>query len=277
MYPQMAGNCTSTLCPRLNAEIFMSFTELLKPIHQFLQCETPDSWLAEAQKPERLTVLLQDHLICELKAAQTAMYLLRRYACDKESSLTLLNWLKPFEDFAYRFDGDIQGLKQAEKLNKSIIGRSDFAHSDRIIDRMVLLIREELHHFCQVLEIMQARGIPYENISASRYAKTLIQNCKTHEPQILIDKLICGAYIEARSCERFARLADFVDAELAGFYTSLLRSEARHFADYLELAQVISKTDISERVRFFGKLEAELITTEDPDFKFHSGAPAPAF
>ncbi len=109
-----------------------------------------------------------------------------RYACDKDSSLTLLNWLKPFEDFAYRFDGDIHGLKQAEKLNKSIIGRSDFAHSDRIIDRMVLLIREELHHFCQVLEIMQARGIPYENISASRYAKTLIQNCKTHEPQILI-------------------------------------------------------------------------------------------
>ncbi|KKL00584.1 tRNA-(ms[2]io[6]A)-hydroxylase [Rheinheimera mesophila] len=251
----------------------MSFTELLQPIQQFLQCETPDSWLMEAQKPERLAVLLQDHLICELKAAQTAMYLLRRYACDKDSSVTLLNWLKPFEDFAYRFDGDIQSLKQAEKLTKSIIGRSDFAYSDRIIDRMVLLIREELHHFCQVLDIMQARGIPYENISASRYAKTLIQNCKTHEPQILIDKLICGAYIEARSCERFARLAEFVDPELASFYTSLLRSEARHFADYLELAQVISKSDITERVRFFGQLEAELILTADPDFKFHSGAP----
>ena len=254
----------------------MSFTELLQPIHQFLQCETPDSWITEAQRPERLAVLLQDHLICELKAAQTAMYLLRRYACDKESSFTLLNWLKPFEDFAYRFDGVLQGLQQAEKLNKSIIGRSDFAHSDRIIDRMVLLIREELHHFCQVLEIMQARGIPYENISASRYARTLIQNCKTHEPQILIDKLICGAYIEARSCERFARLAECVDPELASFYTSLLRSEARHFADYLELAQVISKTDITPRVDFFGKLEAELISTTDPDFKFHSGAPLTA-
>lgn len=101
-------------------ETYMSFTELLQPIYQFLQCETPDNWLAEAQKPERLAVLLQDHLICELKAAQTAMYLLRRYACDKESSITLLNWLKPFEDFAYRFDGTIEGLKQAEKLNKSI-------------------------------------------------------------------------------------------------------------------------------------------------------------
>ncbi|MBU2224409.1 MAG: tRNA isopentenyl-2-thiomethyl-A-37 hydroxylase MiaE [Gammaproteobacteria bacterium] len=251
----------------------MNNNELLAPIQSFLLCETPTRWLDEAAKPERLPILLQDHLICELKAAQTAMYLLRRYACDQESSATLLHWLKPFEDFAYRFNGDVQSLKQAEKLNKSIIGRSDFPHSNLIIDRMVLLIREELHHFCQVLEIMQQRGIAYENISASRYAKTLVQHCKTHEPQILIDKLICGAYIEARSCERFAKLAEQVDPVLATFYTSLLRSEARHFADYLELAQVMSKTDITPRVQFFGKLEAELITTPDADFKFHSGCP----
>jgi tRNA-(ms[2]io[6]A)-hydroxylase len=45
----------------------MSFTELLQPIHQFLQCKTPDSWITEAQKPQRLAVLLQDHLVCELK------------------------------------------------------------------------------------------------------------------------------------------------------------------------------------------------------------------
>ena len=254
----------------------MNNNDLLTPILSFLQCETPDRWLQEATKAERLAILLQDHLICELKAAQTAMYLLRRYACDQESSATLLHWLKPFEDFAYRFNGDVQSLKQAEKLNKSIIGRSDFAHSNLIIDRMVLLIREELHHFCQVLEIMQQRGIPYENITASRYAKTLVNNCKTHEPQILIDKLICGAYIEARSCERFAGLAELVDPELGAFYVSLLRSEARHFADYLELAQVISKTDIQPRVQFFGKLEAELICSEDEDFKFHSGSPVSA-
>jgi tRNA-(ms[2]io[6]A)-hydroxylase len=251
----------------------MNIAETLQPIYEFLQCKTPESWLDEAKKPERLAILLQDHLVCELKAAQTAMYLLRRYACDQDSSAVLLHWLKPFEDFAYRFNGDLASLKQAEKLNKSIIGRSDFTHSNLIIDKMVLLIREELHHFCQVLEIMQARGIPYENISASRYAKTLIQHCKTHEPQILIDKLICGAYIEARSCERFASIAPFVDAELSAFYISLLRSEARHFSDYLELAQTICKTDISQRVRYFGQLEAELINSADDDFKFHSGSP----
>ncbi len=65
---------------------------------------------------------------------------------------------------------------------------------------MVLLIKEELHHFYQVLEIMQARNVEYESIPSSRYAKSLLAHMKTHEPQTLIDKLIVGAYIEARSC-----------------------------------------------------------------------------
>ncbi|WP_284128090.1 tRNA isopentenyl-2-thiomethyl-A-37 hydroxylase MiaE, partial [Klebsiella pneumoniae] len=75
-----------------------------------------------------------------------------------------------------------------------------------LIDKMVLLIKEELHHFYQVLEVMESRGIAYESTPASRYAKGLLAHMKTHEPQTLIDKLIIGAYIEARSCERFARL-----------------------------------------------------------------------
>ncbi len=77
----------------------------------------------------------------------------------------------------------------------------------QLIDRMVLLIKEELHHFWQVREVMQARNIPYVKITASRYAKGMLKAVRTHEPLTLIDKLICGAYIEARSCERFAALA----------------------------------------------------------------------
>lgn len=34
--------------------------ELLKPINQFLQCETPDSWIDEAIKPDNLIPLLVD-------------------------------------------------------------------------------------------------------------------------------------------------------------------------------------------------------------------------
>jgi tRNA-(ms[2]io[6]A)-hydroxylase len=58
------------------------------------------------------------------------------------------------------------------------------------------------------------------------------------------------------------------------FYISLLSSEARHYQDYLTLAEQIAGEDISERVAFFGQLEADLISSPDRYFKFHSGKPA---
>jgi len=137
----------------------------------------------------------------------------------------------------------------------------------------VLLIKEELHHFYQVLEIMESRGIEYYSIKPSRYAKGMIRNVTSYEPNTLIDKLIIGAYIEARSCERFATLAPYLDDELNNFYVSLLRSEARHYQDYLALAEQIAGEDIADRVKFFGELEAQLISSPDEDFKFHSGEP----
>ncbi|MDC9593478.1 tRNA isopentenyl-2-thiomethyl-A-37 hydroxylase MiaE [Xenorhabdus sp. IM139775] len=152
-------------------------TNLLASIYQFLQCETPDQWVDKARRPESLPILLRDHLLCELKAAQSAMFLIRKYAVEPESAGTL------------------------------------------------------------------------------------------------VDKLIIGAYIEARSCERFAKLAPHLDEDLGKFYISLLRSEARHYQDYLALAQSISKEDITTRVNYFGQVEAELIQTPDYDFKFHSGIP----
>ena len=66
-----------------------------------------------------------------------------------------------------------------------------------------------------------------------------------------------------------------MDDDLNKFYVSLLRSEARHYQDYLALAQQVAgdDIDISDRITHFGKVEAGLITSPDTDFKFHSGTP----
>lgn len=250
-----------------------AYQELLAPIHAFLHCETPDEWVEQAKKPENLATILLDHLLCELKAGQSAMYLIRKYAVDKESAHTLLDWFKPYEDFAYRGIGSIETLKGKSNISKAIMAKSNSPYSQDLIDKMVLLIKEELHHFYQVLEIMQSRGIEYQSIPASRYAKGLLSHMKTHEPETLIDKLIIGGYIEARSCERFAKLAPHMDNEIAKFYISLLRSEARHYQDYLSLAEQIAGKDISARITYFGEIEAQLISSPDDDFKFHSGVP----
>ena len=275
----MGHGMRAYLCDKIESRFLMRsysvpYSDLLAPIHSFLKCETPDEWIAAATKKENLDVVLIDHLICELKAAQSAMFLIRKYAVDKESSDALLEWLKPFETLVYKREGDWRELSDKNKLTKSMIPKSNSPYGQDLIDKMVMLIKEELHHFYQVLEIMDEYGIEYKSITPCRYAKGMLRHVKTYEPDALVDKLIIGAYIEARSCERFAKLAPHVDKRLGDFYISLLRSEARHYQDYLTLAQEISEFDITDRVEFFGQLEAELISTPDEDFKFHSGVPA---
>ncbi len=94
------------------------------------------------------------------------------------------------------------------------------------------------------------------------------------DPERLIDILIIGALIEARSCERFARLIPHLDAELAKFYRTLVKSEGRHYEDYLMLAQHLSTAPVESRIAFFAEREAALIQEPDTAFRFHSGVPA---
>ncbi|MGD8176558.1 tRNA-(ms[2]io[6]A)-hydroxylase [Marinimicrobium sp. ARAG 43.8] len=200
----------------------------LKPILDFLSCETPDAWVTWALDNEPLMLL--DHANCEKKAASTALTLMYRY-----------------------------------------VGDFDMMH------KMSRLAREELRHYEQVMSLMQKRGIAYGQISPSRYASELRAPIRTHEPGRYVDTLIVGGIIEARSCERFARLAPHLDDELRGFYESLLKSEARHFQDYLKLARKAAKgASIDERIETFLTLEKTLIESPDDTFRFHSGVPRAA-
>lgn len=136
------------------------------------------------------------------------------------------------------------------------------------------LAREELRHFEQVAALMKKRGVTYRPISAALYAQRLHKHIRSSEPHKLIDTLIVGAFIEARSCERFYRLAPFLDEELGTFYRSLLKSEARHYQGYLKMARDYAKGPIDERVAFFAEVEREAILTPDSEFRFHSGVAA---
>ena len=154
-----------------------------------------------------------------------------------------------------------------------------------LLKKMSQLAREELLHFEQVVGLMQDKNIHYHHLSSSRYAAAMRSEIRTHEPARLIDTLIVGAFVEARSCERFAELAPYLDKQTGRFYISLLRSESRHYLDYLSLARQYADNSvekvlerngnksIEERINYFAKLEAELICSVDTEFRFHSGIP----
>jgi len=163
--------------------------------------------------------------------------------------------------------------KKAAGTAMNLIFRYEFSYD--LQRKLAQLIREEMLHYEQVLGIMNERGQEWKYLSAGRYAKGMLKHKRTYEPAAMVDVLIIGAFIEARSCERFAALAEVIDDErLAKYYRYLLKSESRHFEDYLALAQTLSDDNIDERISFFKEVEAELISSPDAELRFHSGTPA---
>ncbi len=143
-----------------------------------------------------------------------------------------------------------------------------------LINYMSRLAREELVHHEQVLRILKKRKIGLRPISASRYASGLRAIVRTHEPHKLVDTLVVGAFIEARSCERFEAVVPHLDEELSRFYFGLLKSEARHFQNYLRFAyQYGEAADVERSIVRVRAAEQALIESPDQEFRFHSGVP----
>ena len=142
-----------------------------------------------------------------------------------------------------------------------------------IQNKMSRLAREELVHFEQVLKILKKRNIEFRTMKASSYAFNMAKHIRADNKGKLTDALIVGSIIEARSCERFEKIAGHLDPELQKFYLSLLKSESRHFQDYLDLAQKYTEESIEERVQFFLAIDKESILNPDGLLRLHSGVP----
>ncbi|CAN5176154.1 tRNA-(ms[2]io[6]A)-hydroxylase [soil metagenome] len=136
-------------------------------------------------------------------------------------------------------------------------------HPDRtvLVRRLVAIAQEELVHFDRVLGILEARGLELGVPAPDRYAAELRQ-IATAAPRLeatsngekrvhpLVDRLLVGALIEARSCERFKLLMDVLprDSDLYAFYTELFAAEARHHREFQDLAILAADGD-AELVR----------------------------
>jgi tRNA 2-(methylsulfanyl)-N6-isopentenyladenosine37 hydroxylase len=179
--------------------------------------------------------LLVDHANCEKKAASTALALMFAYPEDRALGLALAR-----------------------------------------------LAREELRHFEQVQKLMARLKVPPGKLSPGRYAGALRAQCRAHEPARRLDLMLCGALIEARSCERFELLAPRLPEPMASFYADLAVAERRHQGLYLSLAQQFVDSDpslepgeLERNLQRISVHEAQLATSPDTQFRFHSGPPLP--
>jgi tRNA-(ms[2]io[6]A)-hydroxylase len=151
-----------------------------------------------------------------------------------------------------------------------------YAEDLELAYKMSRLAREELRHYEQVAKLMGTLKIAPQRLAPGRYAARLRRLVASSEPQRQVDLMICGAFIEARSCERFAVLGQSIGAPLSDLFRGLHEAEARHYKVYLGLgrrAAAGTAVDVERRIAEFAALEADLISNPDPLFRFHSGPP----
>ncbi|HTA29515.1 MAG TPA: tRNA isopentenyl-2-thiomethyl-A-37 hydroxylase MiaE, partial [Candidatus Cybelea sp.] len=126
---------------------------------------------------------------------------------------------------------------------------------------------EELQHFQLVLNLLEQRGIPFSQPYPSPWITGLMRSVRNGNRHQAIDHLICCAFIEGRSCEKFQFLAAALqetDAELAAFYASLVESEGNHYATYLLMARAIDENETNQRMDYYLDLDAKLIREPNP-------------
>jgi len=151
-----------------------------------------------------------------------------------------------------------------------------YAEDLYLTDKLSRLAREELRHYEQVAKLIAVLGIEPRRLAPGRYAVALRRLVAKTEPQREVDLMICGALIEARSCERFGVLGPAIGGPAGELFLGLHAAEARHHRLYLDLARraaVRAGCDLEPRLTEFALLEARLVTDVDDVFRFHSGLP----
>lgn len=170
-------------------------------------------------------------------------------------------------------------LEQAHLEKKAAAAALSFlfrvAVAPDVLRGLSALAREELVHFERTLKLLAARGIEYRGQPPSPYAERLKAGVEKTMPLRLVDELLVGAIIEARSCERMRLLAaalQSVDPEVADFYADLVLCEERHEVLYVEVAaMLVPPTEVASRWRVLGQHEAAVLQQLPWSPRLHSG------
>ena len=134
-----------------------------------------------------------------------------------------------------------------------------------IVEALIPIVSEEWSHFGMVMDEIYKRnfklGFPRKDEYVNKLKK--FQKKEGSREDILVEKLLTNALIEARSCERFRLLSIELDDEyLRKFYHSFMISEAGHYKLFMDLARIYKDNDyVKERWSQYLDHEVEIFNT----------------
>jgi tRNA-(ms[2]io[6]A)-hydroxylase len=173
--------------------------------------------------------------------------------------------------------------QKAASMAMALIGR--FPDHPGLARGMIALAHEEMRHFRQVLDRIEARGATLTKPLPDRYVRSLREWSFRHPggTGALGDALLVSAFVEARSCERFRLLAEGLLAEsgpdavglddargLGIFYLRLADAEGRHWELFRDLAKEAGPEQaIEERLQAMAAAEAEIMAERSLEPRMH--------
>jgi len=141
----------------------------------------------------------------------------------------------------------------------------------RLVRAMLDLAIEELHHFRQVVHILEQRQLILSRDSKDAYVNELHRHIRRGSDHYFLDRLLLGSIIEARGHERFNLVANALEqGKLKDFYQSIAASEQRHHQLFLELAKdYFNLSVIEQRLQKLLTIEAQIIQQLPPRAALH--------
>ena len=138
--------------------------------------------------------------------------------------------------------------KKASGMAMSML--SHYPDRKKLVRAMTDLALEELIHFKQVLKLLDARDINLADDKKDNYIKNIRKLFRNGRDVFLLDRLLVAAVIEARGHERFALVAQALDAgKDKDFYVAIAKSEEKHKNLFIELAyEYFDKAEVDLRL-----------------------------
>lgn len=143
-------------------------------------------------------------------------------------------------------------------------------YSDRplLVEKLSPIVSEEWSHFRLVLKELEKRGLKLGKQRKDEYVNKLLKFVRKgiSSEELLLDRLLVCAMIEARSCERFRLLSlNINEPALRSFYHKFMVSEAGHYRLFIDLAEhYIGKERAQERWQECLAFEADLVSQLEP-------------
>lgn len=128
-----------------------------------------------------------------------------------------------------------------------------------LVRPLARLAQEELQHFLAMITEVERRGGRLPPDPGDPYVQALLRLVRGGAGR-LVDQLLVGALIEARSCERMRLLGERLPEErLRELYRRLAQSEAGHEALFVQLAVEVGGEGARARLDALAAAEADIV------------------